>query len=121
LQHRSLGWINGSAGIALGEHSPICLRTPGGNGLVAFYAPFKGHLRVNQNGQVLDTLKTPGEPGMVSEAATACGLTHFGRFSRDFKLRFGLLPSEVHSGRTHQGGESQFRAETQATAAAVQH
>lgn len=40
-------------------------------------------------------LITQGDKSSVSAAATASGLNHFGRFSADFRLRFGVSPSAL--------------------------
>jgi AraC-like DNA-binding protein len=40
-------------------------------------------------------LARTGAPDSISEIAVACGFRHFGRFSTQFKRRFGLTPSAL--------------------------
>jgi len=49
VRHRSTGWLTGSVGVGIGEHTPIRITTAGINGLL-LYAPLTGRLQVRQDG-----------------------------------------------------------------------
>jgi hypothetical protein len=49
VRHRSTGWLTGSVGVGIGEHSPIRITTASINGLL-LYAPLTGRLQVRQDG-----------------------------------------------------------------------
>ncbi len=47
VRHRSTGWLIGSVGVSLGEHSPVGINTAGLGGLV-LYAPISGRWQLDQ-------------------------------------------------------------------------
>ncbi len=42
-----------------------------------------------------DTIRATDAGVLISAIALDCGFTHFGRFSRAYKERFGELPSQT--------------------------
>jgi AraC-like DNA-binding protein len=53
------------------------------------------HLRNVRLERAHRALQAGGERGTVTMVAAECGLHHFGRFARDYRRRFGELPSET--------------------------
>lgn len=86
---------------ALAENSGVSLRT-----LYSGFHKFVGmspqnFLRLQRLEQAKKDLEQPGGNQTVSEVAANCGFTHMGRFSADFRQRFGKSPSEVRRFSKH--------------------
>lgn len=80
----------------LARISGVSLRT-----LYAGFHRFMGmspqsFLRILRLQKAREELEQTGAEVPVAEIATRCGFTHMGRFSADFRRRFGRTPSEVH-------------------------
>lgn len=59
VRHRSTGWLTGSVGVGIGEHTPIRITTAGINGLL-LYAPLSGRLQVRQDGNRYEAPSSQG-------------------------------------------------------------
>lgn len=78
VRHRSTGWMTGSVGVGIGEHSPIRIQTAGTNGLL-LYAPISGQLQVRQDGSHYAAPHTEGwilfnELPAQAETGANCGI-----------------------------------------------
>jgi AraC-like DNA-binding protein len=78
VRHRSTGWMTGSVGVGIGDHSPIRIQTAGTNGLL-LYAPISGQLHVRQDGNSYAAPHTEGwilfnELPAQAETGANCGI-----------------------------------------------
>lgn len=78
VRHRSTGWMTGSVGVGIGDHSPIRIKTAGTNGLL-LYAPISGQLQVRQDGSRYAAPHTEGwilfnELPAQAETGANCGI-----------------------------------------------
>ena len=106
---RAINYIEANLDMAIGLPEIVVASGVPGRTLIQHFRDFKGsspmrYLRTARYQRVRDALSRAEPEERITEIAARWGFSHMGRFSVDYRRRFGETPSET-LGRTRRGSD----------------